>query len=311
MQARRHVGVARGGIEMMRTSRPRVAALAILIAATLASSVAHAAKFRVLVGNDDGVGAEGIAELVSVLTADPSLDVKVFAPATNQSGTGDRFTTGPLTVTQTTTAGGYPATSVAGYPADGVLFGILQGLEQRPDLVVTGINEGQNIGDLVTVSGTVGAALWAARLGIPAFAVSQGLAPTIDYEAAAHYTYKLVNLYRGSAAFRSKLGGGARGPAKVLNINFPTCVTGSLRGVRAVPLGRSTQVTGYEQQGSGDVWNPVVLRTPLGSTNCDSDLRNPTNDLEAMNNGFASVTPLDADLANDGLIRPIVRFVQE
>jgi len=281
-----------------------------LLAAIVASGVAHASKFRILVGNDDGVGAEGIAELVSVLANDPSLEVAVFAPATNQSGTGDRVTTGPLTVDAATTAGGYPATAVVGFPADGVLFGILQGLPRRPELVITGINEGQNIGDLVNISGTVGAALWAARNGIPAFAVSQGLGPNISYEAAAHYTYDLVNQFRGNATFRSRLGGGRRGPAKVLNINFPTCTPGRLRGVRAVPLGRAQVVVGYDRQGGTDVWNPVLERTPVGSNDCDSTLRFPATDLEAMNNGFASVTPLDTDLGNDDLVRQVLRFVQ-
>jgi len=287
-----------------------VVAFCLLLATVATAPLAHAAKFRILVGNDDGVGAEGIAELVKVLTADSSLDVSVYAPATNQSGTGDRFTTGPLTVLPATTADGYPAFSVAGFPADGILFGVQQGLSQRPDLVITGINEGQNVGDLVNISGTVGAALWAVRLGIPAFAVSQGLGANIDYEEAAHYTHKLVNLYRGNSIFRARLGGG-RAPAKILNINFPTCTTGSVRGVRAVPLGRAQVVVGYEQGASSDVWDPVVVRTPIGSNDCDSSLKNPTTDLEAMNNGFASVTPLNADLANDGLIRPILRFVQE
>jgi 5'-nucleotidase len=284
-------------------------ALAVLVAATTPVSLAHAAKFRILVGNDDGIGAEGVAELVAVLAADPSLEVAVYAPAANQSGTGDRFTTGPLTVTPASTAGGFPGFAVAGFPADGILFGVLQGLAQHPDLVITGINEGQNVGDLVNISGTVGAALWAARLGIPAFAVSQGIGDGIDYEAAAHYTYELVNLYRGSATFRSRLGGG-RAPAKILNINFPTCTTGTLRGVRAVALGRIQQVVGYEPGSGTDVWNPVVQSTGFGSNDCSSTLRNPTTDLEAMNNGFASVTPLNADLADDGLIRPLVRFVQ-
>jgi 5'-nucleotidase len=146
---------------------------AAVVAATLAGATpALAGKFRVLVGNDDGVGAAGLSELVKVLTADSSLEVSVFAPATNQSGTGDRFTTGPLSVMSAQTADGYPAVAVEGFPADGILFGLLQGLPRKPDLVITGINQGQNIGDLVNLSGTVGAALTAARLGVPAFAVS-------------------------------------------------------------------------------------------------------------------------------------------
>lgn len=283
----------------------------IVLAATLAMTApAQAAKFRVLVGNDDGVGAAGIAELVKVLAADSSLEVSVFAPATNQSGTGDRFTSGPLTVTPARTADGYPAFSVAGYPADGILFGILQGLPQRPDLVVTGINQGQNIGELVNVSGTVGAALAAARLGIPAFAVSQGLGPNISYEAAARYTYQLVNRFRGSATFRYRLRG-SRGRPSILNVNFPTCATGTLRGVRSVVLGRSQKVVGYDEGASANVWDPVVETTPLGSTNCESTLRTPVTDLEAMNNGFASVTPLNIDLTNEGLVRSIARFVEQ
>lgn len=281
-----------------------------LLATLVAAAPARAAKFRVLVGNDDGVSAAGLAELVKALTADGSLEVSVFAPATNQSGTGDRVTTGPLTVTDAQTADGYPAVSVAGYPADGILFGVLQGLPQKPDLVITGINQGQNIGDLVNISGTVGAAVTAARLGIPAFAVSQGLAANISYTEAARYTYQLVAKYRGSATFRSRLRG-VGGRPKVLNINFPTCLEGSLRGVRAVPLGRAQQIVGYDEGSGANVWDPVVLRTPAGSTDCNSTLRTPTTDLEAMNNGFASVTPLNVDLTNDGLIRPIVRFVEE
>lgn len=285
-------------------------ALCALAALLAASTPALAAKFRVLVGNDDGVKAEGVAELVRVLSADPSLEVSVYAPATNQSGTGDRFTNGPLEVTPSSTSGGYPAFSVAGFPADGILFGILQGLPQRPDLVVTGINEGQNVGDLVNISGTVGAALAAIRLGVPAFAVSQALGPNISYEEAARYTYQLVSKYRGNATFRSRLRG-ANGRPKILNINFPTCATGSLRGVRAVPLGRTQVVTSYEQSTEDDVWIPTVVRTPVGSTNCDSSLRVPANDLEALNNGFASVTPLNSDLTNEGLIKPVARFVEE
>jgi 5'-nucleotidase len=282
-----------------------------LVVALGAPPTAFAARFRVLVGNDDGVGAPGIAAVVSALAADPSLEVSVFAPATNQSGTGDRFTTGPLTVLPATTASGHPAFSVGGFPADGMLFGVLQGLPSPPDLVVTGINAGQNIGELVNISGTVGAALWAARLGIPAFAVSQGLGQNISYEAAAQYTVRLVNTYRSNASFRVKLRGGAAGRAKVLNVNFPTCVTGTLRGVRAVSLGRSQQVVGYDAATAANVWNPIVVSTPLGSTDCDSTLKKPTTDLEAMNNGFASVTPLNSDLTNDALLPEIVRFVEQ
>ncbi|HEY8516197.1 MAG TPA: 5'/3'-nucleotidase SurE [Candidatus Binatia bacterium] len=299
----------------MKTRKPMLAtALAAafaLVTMLAAPPQAGAAPFRIVVGNDDGYSAEGIAELVRALTRNRSLEVYVFAPATNQSGTGDRTTLGPLRIDpNVTTAFGYPATAVAGFPADGVLFGILQGLDQRPDLVISGINEGQNIAELVNISGTVGAALWAARNGVPAFAVSQGLAAEMHYEEAADYTARLVARYRSSPSFR-KLMRISKDRARVLNINFPTCVTGKLRGVRAVAVGRAQQIVGYEQGSSPNTWDPIVVTMPAGSTNCDSTLRHPTTDIEAMNNGFASVTPLNPDLTSDETIKPLVRLVEE
>jgi len=297
---------------MRTTSCRRTIALALglALAVSLAASDAGAAPFRVLVGNDDGVGAEGIAALVSALTRDRSLEVSVYAPATNQSGTGDRYTTGALEVRSAVTADGHPAFAVEGYPADGILFGVLQGLGVKPDLVVTGINEGQNVAELVNVSGTVGAALTAARMGIPAIAVSQGIGSGISYEDAAEYTAGLVSRFRLNATFRRLLRISAQ-RARVLNVNFPTCTEGELRGVRAVALGRAQRVVGYEPTEFDAVWEPTVVNTPLGSNDCESTLRRPETDLEAMNNGFASVTPLDPDLAADEVIRPIARFVEQ
>ena len=130
---------------------------------------------RVLVTNDDGIGAPGIDALVQALTANSNLMVVVVAPATNQSGTGDQVTNQPgatITSTASETASGVPGIAIEGFPADAALWGIRTTLPPLPDLVVSGINTGQNIGEAVRLSGTVGSALWAARLGIPAFAAS-------------------------------------------------------------------------------------------------------------------------------------------
>jgi 5'/3'-nucleotidase len=278
----------------MRTSIPAVAALWMLLA-----GAAAAAPLRVLVTNDDGFAAQGISDMVAALVANPNLQVSVFAPATNQSGTGENITTGPVNVTAGTTLGGYPATSVAGFPADALLFGVLKGLPQRPDFVVSGINFGQNPGDISRISGTVGAALWAARLGIPAIAVSQSLGAGITYTAAASYVAGIAERYRTNATFRHRLLPGRRDPhALILNVNFPTCTTGSLRGVRVVPLGRVTTITDYMLTGSMggvDTYQPVVVSAGLGSNNCVSSLASPANDIEALSNGFASVTPMQND----------------
>jgi 5'-nucleotidase len=275
-----------------------------LVACCGGIAAAAAGPLRVLVTNDDGVTAPGIDAMVRELAANPNLAVTVIAPATNQSGTGDRFTTTTITATPSSTAGAFPATAIGGFPADTVLFGVLQATAQRPDLVVSGINFGQNIGELVTISGTVGAGLTAARLGIPAIAVSQGIGASISYSEAAQYVGQLVERFRRSRGFRAKLTTrfGLR-QALVVNVNFPTCTAGALRGIRVVPLGRSSRVTGYTLTGSMgamQTFTPTIPPVNVLGSDCLSTLAGPTTDVEAMVNGFASVTPLNADLTTSG-----------
>jgi 5'-nucleotidase len=242
---------------------------------------------RVLVTNDDGVAAPGIDRVVERLRALPNVSVTVIAPATNQSGTGDKTTTTPLTVTNATTASGYPARAVNGYPADTVLLGVLKLLPERPDLVVSGINLGQNIADAVDISGTVGAARAAARLGIPAFAVSQGLAGTMDYDLAARFTAFLVGISR-----QSLLDGTA--PVELWNLNVPSCSTGSVRGLAIVPVGRAARITGYTS-GAANTYTATVAQRNLFASDCTSTKTSFTDDIDAMNNGYASLTQLDID----------------
>jgi 5'-nucleotidase len=265
---------------------------------------------RVMVTNDDGVGAPGIAALVDALVANPNLEVTVFAPATNSSGTGDTIsTTRAITVHAAMTASGYPATAVYTTAADAALFGILQGLADKPDIVVSGVNDGQNIGEIVygpgiINSGTVGAALWTARFGIPGIAVSQGVQST-SFVPAATYAADLVERFRTDGGFRQLMQtGNAAGRAVVLNVNFPTCTAGATRGVRVVPLGRSVNPVRYDLQSDDGTTQTYMLETMtsnLFESDCTSTLANPGTDVEAMTNGFASVTPLgtDATLAGD------------
>src|SRR5262249_33130512 len=156
--------------------------------------------------NDDGIAAPGIDALVNKLATNPKLDVHVIAPATNQSGSGDAYiTTGPLLVTPAATASAVSGLAVAGKPADTTLFGILPPLSaDPPDLVVSGINFGQNISELADLSGTVGAAYWAARLGVPGIAISASLSSP-NYAAAADFVAKMVEKFRRTPGFRKKM----------------------------------------------------------------------------------------------------------
>jgi len=211
-------------------------------------------------------------------------------------------------VTPASTAGAFPAKAVStpantGRPADTVLFGIPHGLPQPPDLVVSGINSGNNATkELVNLSGTVGAALTAARLGVPAIAASFAISSNAaEFSETATYVAGLVERFRQSRGFRAKMTkrSGARF-ALVLNVNFPRCTSGGTRGVALVPLGRQVQVTGYALTGTSgntQTFTPTVVSDdPLFTANCNSTLTDPHTDGEALLNGFASITPLNPDL---------------
>src|SRR4029077_5527545 len=113
---------------------------------------------EILVTNDDGFDAPGIATVAEALAKIPDVHVTVVAPATNQSGTGGKTTDGVVRATsdKRRTARGRPATAVIGFPADAVNFA-LDDMGVEPDVVVSGINQAQNLGPISEISGTVGA----------------------------------------------------------------------------------------------------------------------------------------------------------
>lgn len=138
---------------------------------------------RILVTNDDSYEAEGIDALVEGLLTLDAIEVEVVAPLDEQSGQGGRSTVGDLEVTDVELASGYEARAVDGFPADSVRVAVDE-LGIEPDLVVSGINSGQNLGPLVDVSGTVGAARAAVARDIPALATCQGIGDDFDYDEA-------------------------------------------------------------------------------------------------------------------------------
>jgi 5'-nucleotidase len=198
--------------------------------------------------------------------------VTVVAPATNQSGAGESTTDGPLTATAQHTLSGYPATAVEGFPADSIIYAI-RDLHLNPDLVVSGLNQGQNLGPLVDVSGTVGAARRAARYSIPAVATSQGFksggATSEDYPTGAIAMLAWVRDFRL---------GRVGPPFQVVgNVNIPTCAPGSsVRGTVVVPV--ATALAGR----------------PYGPGDCTSTETHPADDIDGFNWGY--ITRSDAGL---------------
>lgn len=235
------------------------------------STTAEAEPLRVLVTNDDGVGAPGIAALVSALLARTDVAVTVVAPAENQSSTGGSTIAGPRVHTNTTTAGGAPAVAIAGFPADSVIWALDEGgMAQKPDLVISGINLGQNVGPLIEISGTVGAARAAASRGIPALATSLGIGDPMQWETAVNITMQWLdeNLADIRADDHDE-------PGPLWNLNIANCAQS--RGIVVVDPAAAT-----------DGRNGVVVT-------CDSTATDPVDDIDALTNGFAPLSELKLD----------------
>jgi len=254
---------------------------------------------RILVTNDDGVGAEGIDALVEALRTDPNNILIVSAPAQNSSGSGDRTVNdgppppcagGTGDGTEAMTASGYDDNvwSVDGCPADSVLFALanLYTEAEPPHVVLSGINEGQNVaniqGALSQLSGTVGAAKTAACSGVPALASSQG-----DPDEGDEYDYEagVAEVLDWLAANRSALAEGNVSLETITSINIPSCAPGTeIRGREMVPL-RTQPVPDY-------------IIGLLDPQDCASTRENPQDDVEAFFNGFVSITPVPSNSSN-------------
>jgi 5'-nucleotidase len=242
-----------------------------LVGPASSASATSPKPLTIVVTNDDGYNSPGINTLVQALRKLPKVTVKVVAPATNQSGTGGKTTPGTLVTTKVKTLSGYPAIAVQGYPADTIRAAIDQ-LHIRPNLVVSGINFGQNLGPVADLSGTVGAARAAAARGIPAVATSQGLGNPIAYPVTAKAVITWIN------AHRSKLSVTKTPKTTIVNINGPSCgTTGSPRGTVNAP--------------------PATTGNPLGTSDCSSTATNPPDDVTALAEGFIVVDQLPATAA--------------
>ena len=238
------------------------------VGAGSAGAASSQKPLTIVVTNDDGYNAPGIDTMVQALRALPKVTVKVVAPATNQSGTGSKTTPGTIMTTKAKTLSGYPAVAVQGYPADTIAVALGQ-LHLHPNLVVSGINLGQNLGPVLDLSGTVGAARAAAAKGIPAVASSQGIGNPVAYPVTAKAVIKWITANRGKLV-------ATKTPQKtIVNINGPSCgTTGSPRGTVNVP--------------------PAQTGNPLAPSDCSSTATNPPDDVTALGDGFIVVDKVPA-----------------
>ena len=233
----------------------------------------------ILVTNDDGVHALGLGALADALA--PLGEVYVVAPDREQSAVGHALTLHrPLRVDRL----GERRFAVNGTPSDCVNLGVLGLLPEPPVLVVSGINHGSNLGDDVTYSGTVSAAMEGTLLGIPSVAVSQVEGESSPFDGAA----RIAALVAARVLVEGL-------PAKtLLNVNVPS---GEIRGIRVTRLGhrvyREKIVQEMDPRGRPYYW--IGAGPPEWREDEDSDLA-------AVHAGLASVTPLHLDLTHFGAI---------
>ena len=235
---------------------------------------------RILVTNDDGILAPGIAALADALA--PLGHIDVIAPESGQSGAAHAITFMAPLITQRVTVGGkLTGWSVDGSPADCVKLAVSQLCEQRPDLVVSGINAGSNRGVDVIYSGTVAAAVEAAFIGIPSLAISLEASAELDFARAAVHARRVVE-----RAIEVGIS-----PGMVPNVNIPRLDRGEPRGVKVVPQSTRPWTDTYDRRtdprGRAYFW-----LTDQG----DREPEEHDTDLSALRDGFMTITPLQYDL---------------
>lgn len=233
----------------------------------------------ILVTNDDGVQSPGLLALRQAL--DTIAETVVVAPERNWSAaSAARTLYDPLRIDRTRMADGYEAFVCSGTPGDCVALALLGFLERQPDLVVSGINIGPNLGNDVSYSGTVAAAREGTMMGLPAIAVSLDGRRDADFASAAAFAVQLAR----TAVMQNLT------PDVVLNVNVPR---GTIKGVRVTHLGRRIYrdelVVRHDPRGRPYYW--------LGGGEPEGDPTEGT-DTAAVANGYISVTPVHFDLTN-------------
>ncbi|HVL79712.1 MAG TPA: 5'/3'-nucleotidase SurE [Sphingomicrobium sp.] len=242
---------------------------------------------RILLTNDDGVHARGLALLESVARR-LSDDIWIVAPAEEQSGTGHS-----LTLTQPVRLRRHDDRrfSVTGTPTDAVMLALAHVMKDSPpDLILSGINRGANLAEDVTYSGTVSAAMEGALAGVRSIALSQsyareGMGDTVPFAAAEAWAERVL----------APLAEQEMAPGTLLNVNFPALPPEDVLGIRVCrqgirDYGRLRIVQRTDPRGYDYFWfglGPMV-QTPSHST-----------DLEAIADGYISVTPLHLDLTHE------------
>lgn len=244
---------------------------------------------RILISNDDGYRSAGINCLNSALSE--MAETTVVAPDRDRSGASNSLTLDqPLRVNLT--ENGFYA--VNGTPTDCVHLAITGLLDEEPDMVVSGINNGANLGDDVLYSGTVAAAMEGRFLGLPTIAISLMSHRPTHFETAARVAQKLV----------AQLGNAPLDANTILNVNVPDLPWQQLAGFKVTRLGHRHKaeavIRAQDPRGRDIYWiGPAAAEQDAG----------PGTDFYAINANFVSITPLQVDLTNHSRLETVREWV--
>ncbi len=244
---------------------------------------------KILISNDDGYLSEGLTALADALST--VAKVLVVAPDRNRSAASHSLTLSvPLRIQEHDNG----FRSVEGTPTDCVHLAVNGMLGDLPDMVVSGINDGPNMGDDVLYSGTVAAAIEGRFLGLPAIAVSMGNLMPRHFSTAGKVVCKLVSHLREYPIDENS----------ILNINVPDLPYDQLRGMQSTRLGSRHKseavIEQLDPRGRTVYW--------LGPAGPEADA-GPGTDFHAVNNGFVSVTPLQIDLTRHSAIADVEKWL--
>ncbi len=246
---------------------------------------AGAAVVKILLTNDDGIHAPGLAVLEQIARQFTD-DIWICAPSEEQSGAGHSLTlTRPVRMRKHDER----RFSVSGTPTDAVTMGLRKAMDGMPDVILSGVNRGANLADDITYSGTVSAAIEGALAGIRAIALSQvyageGMGDAVPFDAALAWGTKVLAPLLDVPLPKRTL----------VNVNFPALPADAIKGIRVVRQGfhdysRGTVVEGRDPRGYPYYW--------FGLDSIEHTLDHGT-DLEAISEGYISVTPLQLDLTH-------------
>lgn len=247
-------------------------------------------RARILVTNDDGIGARGLRILARIARS-LSKDVWIVAPETEQSAASHSLTVRtPLRLRKL----GPRRFAVDGTPTDCVLVAVGQVMADRePDLVLSGINHGGNLAEDISHSGTVAAARQAAAMGIRGIALSQVIQPghPIKWATAEHFAPTVIRRLAAASWPRGVL----------MNVNFPDRVQGTVTGIEVAGQGRRfnrEQITeAFDPFGQPYYWIGGPRRDKMGAGK---------GDIDVSQQGAVTITPLKLDLTDRGTMRKLV-----